>query len=153
MQTLVREARPADLETIVRLFAIPGEGNALDADATFPVDRCYLDALDEVTRDPNQALLVADQQGRVRGVLQLTFIRHVGYRGGRVAQIENVIVAPEARSQGVGALLMHEALDRARSAGCFRAQLTSNNARTRAHAFYERLGFLRSHQGMKLALT
>jgi GNAT superfamily N-acetyltransferase len=152
MEPIVREAQPQDLETIVRLFAIPGEGNALDADASFPVELCYEDALEEVTRDPNQALLVADQGGRVLGVLQLTFIRHVGYRGGRVAQIENVIVAPEARSRGVGALLMHEAIDRARSAGCFRAQLTSNNARTRAHAFYERLGFVKSHQGMKLAL-
>ncbi len=153
MQTFFREARPADLETIVRLFAIPGEGNARDADATFPVERCYVDALEELSRDPNQTLLVAEGEGRVLGVLQLTYIRHVGYRGGRVAQIENVIVAPEARSQGVGASLMREAIARARDAGCFRVQLTSNNARTRAHAFYERLGFARSHQGMKLALT
>ena len=96
---------------------------------------------------------MAEGEGRVLGVLQLTFIRHVGYRGGRVAQIENVIVAPEARSRGVGSVLMQEAIARARAAGCFRVQLTSNNARTRAHVFYERLGFLRSHQGMKLALS
>lgn len=40
----------------------------------------------------------------------------------------------------------------ARKAGCFRLQLTSNKARTRAHAFYARLGFVASHEGFKLFL-
>jgi hypothetical protein len=31
-------------------------------------------------------------------------------------------------------------------------QLTSDKTRTRAHRFYERLGFTASHEGMKLAL-
>jgi hypothetical protein len=31
-------------------------------------------------------------------------------------------------------------------------QLTSNKARTRAHRFYERLGFVSSHEGFKLVL-
>ena len=32
------------------------------------------------------------------------------------------------------------------------AQLTSNNDRTRAHHFYERLGWAQSHAGFKLNL-
>jgi len=31
-------------------------------------------------------------------------------------------------------------------------QLTSNKARSDAHRFYERLGFVKSHEGMKLNL-
>jgi hypothetical protein len=31
-------------------------------------------------------------------------------------------------------------------------QLTSDKSRTDAHRFYQRLGFVASHQGMKLAL-
>jgi GNAT superfamily N-acetyltransferase len=73
-------------------------------------------------------------------------------RGGRVAQIENVIVDPAARSLGVGAAMMGWAIDEARRRGCIRVQLTTNKARKRAHRFYERLGFTASHEGMKLAL-
>jgi ribosomal protein S18 acetylase RimI-like enzyme len=148
----VREARPEDLEAIVRLFAIPEEGNRKDENARLPLDPCYAAALADVSRDPNNALLVADAGGKVIGVFQLTIIQHVAYRGGRVAQIENVIVDPGSRGAGIGTLMMQEAIARARARGCFRVQLTSNNVRTRAHTFYERLGFVRSHQGMKLAL-
>lgn len=37
----------------------------------------------------------------------------------------------------------------ARRRGAARLQLTSNRDRTRAHAFYERLGYAPSHVGMK----
>jgi GNAT superfamily N-acetyltransferase len=45
---------------------------------------------------------------------------------------------------------MRWAIDEARRRGCFRVQLTSNEVRKRAHRFYERLGFVASHEGMKL---
>jgi hypothetical protein len=32
-------------------------------------------------------------------------------------------------------------------------QLTTDRSRTDAHRFYERLGFVSSHEGMKLLLT
>jgi len=77
-------------------------------------------------------------------------IQYVANRGGRVAQVENVIVAPAFRSQGIGEAMMRWAIEEARRRGCFRIQLTSNKVRTRAHRFYERLGFVASHEGMKL---
>ena len=46
-----------------------------------------------------------------------------------------------------------EADDEARRHTCFRVQLTRNKARTRAHRFYEGLGFKATHEEMKLALT
>ena len=44
------------------------------------------------------------------------------------------------------------AVDQARARGCHLVQLTSNQARTEARRFYERLGFKASHIGMKLYL-
>ena len=95
---------------------------------------------------------MAEVDGRVVGAFHLTIIQYVAYRGGRVAQIENVIVDPAERSRGIGEAMMRFAIEEARRQGCFRVQLTSNKARKRAHRFYERLGFVSSHEGMTLAL-
>ncbi len=44
------------------------------------------------------------------------------------------------------------AIEEARRRGCALVQLTSDKRRTDAHRFYERLGFVASHEGFKLAL-
>ena len=149
---LIRRAEERDLPAVVRLFAIPDEGNLKDEDASSPLPDCYREALAAIAADPANMLVVAEREGAVIGAFHLTIIQYVAYRGGRVAQIENVIVDPDARSLGVGAAMMEWAIDEARRRGCFRVQLTTNKARKRAHRFYERLGFTASHEGMKLAL-
>jgi GNAT superfamily N-acetyltransferase len=63
-----------------------------------------------------------------------------------------VHVHSSARSHGIGAQMMAFAIAEARRRRALRVQLTSNLRRTRAHAFYERLGFEFSHKGMKLYL-
>jgi len=149
---LIRAAVDRDLPIVVRLFAIDDIGVGKDEDPTEPLDPRYLAAFAVMRADPNNALLVAEVAGRVVGAFQLTIIQQVSHRGGRVAQVENVIVDPSVRSQGVGEAMMRWAIDEARRRGCFRVQLTSNKVRARAHAFYERLGFVPSHVGMKLVL-
>lgn len=58
----------------------------------------------------------------------------------------------DARFRGIGEALYHDALDRARAAGCGLVRLTTDKARPDALRFYERLGFKASHEGMKLVL-
>src|SRR5262249_52366072 len=88
----IRRAVPADLPTVVRLFSIPDEGiRKKDDPPTEPLDPRYAEALAVIAHDPNNALLVAELEGRVAGAFQFTVIQHVAYRGGRVAQVENVI--------------------------------------------------------------
>ncbi|WP_437939410.1 GNAT family N-acetyltransferase [Sorangium sp. So ce341] len=149
----IRRATEADLPAVIQLFSIPDEGNLKTDHPGPPLDPRYREALAAIAEDPNNALLVAELEGRVAGAFQLTIIQHVAYLGGRVAQIENVIVDPSLRSRGIGEAMMRWAIDEARRRGCFRVQLTSNKARRRAHRFYERLGFVASHEGMKLKLT
>ena len=48
--------------------------------------------------------------------------------------------------------MMAWAIAEARRRGCALVQLTSDKSRTSAHRFYERLGFVATHEGMKLAL-
>jgi len=62
-------------------------------------------------------------------------------------------VASDARRRGIGEAMMRFAIDEARRRGCHRVQLTSNKRRRDAHRFYERLGFVASHEGFRLALA
>jgi GNAT superfamily N-acetyltransferase len=48
--------------------------------------------------------------------------------------------------------MMRWAIDEARRRGCALVQLTSDKTRMDAHRFYTRLGFVATHEGMKLAL-
>jgi len=149
---IIRRAVEADLPAVVRLFSIPDEGNQKEDHPGPPLDPCYREALASIAADPNNMLLVAEEAGEVVGAFQLTITQYVAYRGGRIAQIENVIVDPGARSRGIGEAMMRWAIDEARRRSCLRVQLTTNKARKRAHRFYERLGFVATHEGMKLKL-
>jgi GNAT superfamily N-acetyltransferase len=88
----------------------------------------------------------------VVGVLQLTCIPSLTYQGGWRALIEGVRVDSGERSQGLGKTLFEWAIARARERGCHMVQLTTDKARPDAKRFYESLGFVASHEGLKLHL-
>ena len=106
-------------------------------------------ALDEITADPNQDLLVGEVEGVVVCTAQVTWMRMLSADGGLYCQVEAVRTSAARRGQGIGATLMSYIEDEARRRGAARMQLTSNRERVRAHEFYERLGFVASHVGMK----
>ena len=56
-------------------------------------------------------------------------------------------------STGIGRRMFAWAIERARIRGCRLVQLTTDKRRPDAIRFYESLGFVASHEGMKLVLT
>ena len=145
-----RRAMRADLPRLLELLADDDLGR--NREAVGSSDPVYARAFDVIDRDPNQRLLLAELDGRVIGMLQLTFIPGLSRRGAWRANIEAVRVDSGLRSRGVGRWLIARALDEARQRGCRLAQLTSDKRRTQAHKFYGDLGFVASHEGFKLAL-
>jgi GNAT superfamily N-acetyltransferase len=117
-----------------------------------PLVAGYTEAFAAIDADPNNELIVAVLDGVPVGMLQITFIPYLTYQGGWRALIEGVRVSSGARSQGVGAALLQWAIERARSRNCVMVQLTTDRERVDALRFYERLGFVASHHGMKLHL-
>ena len=95
---------------------------------------------------------MADRGGVPVGMCQLVVVRHFQAQGGRCATLESVHVHPDHRSQGIGGALIEAAVERARRAGCYRVQLTSNKVRTDAHRFYRRHGFEPTHEGFQRLL-
>jgi GNAT superfamily N-acetyltransferase len=148
----LRRAERADVTAIVALIAADQLGASRDVvrDAT---DRAaYEAAFAAIDADPAQLLVVAEAAGRVVGTLQLTVIPGLARRGALRAQIEAVRVADAFRGAGLGSAMLGWAIDEARRRGCALVQLTTDKSRADAHRFYERLGFVASHEGMKLAL-
>jgi GNAT superfamily N-acetyltransferase len=85
--------------------------------------------------------------------LQLTFIPYITHRGSWRALVEGVRVDSATRSAGIGRRLIAWAIDRAKQRGCGMIQLTSNKTRADAIRFYESLGFVASHEGLKMELS
>lgn len=150
-QATVREAIEDDLPAVVRLLADDPLGATREGPAD-PLAPEYIDAFRAMRSQGGNHLLVADLDGRVVGCLQLTIIPGVSRRGMRRAQVEGVRVAASQRGRRLGELLVHDAIARARAAGCGLVQLTTDRARPDALRFYERLGFEATHVGMKLPL-
>ena len=146
-----RPATQADLPAIVRMLAEDELGSQRERFET-PLPHAYYIAFEAIEADPNQQVIVADLNGEVVGTLQLTFLPSISYQGGVRAQVESVRVLAQLRGQGIGARLMEWAIEQARQRGCHLMQLTSHKSRSGAHRFYEKLGFTKSHIGMKINL-
>jgi len=149
---LIRDAQLQDVVAIVALLADDDKGRAREDAGTDALDGGYFEAFAAITADPNQRLLVAEQDGAIVGTFQLSFLPGLSFRGAWRGQIEAVRIASHLRGQGLGREMILCAVERCRGRGCRIVQLTTHKSRDRAHAFYERLGFERSHIGMKLHL-
>ncbi|WP_197721982.1 GNAT family N-acetyltransferase [Mycoavidus cysteinexigens] len=78
---------------------------------------------------------------------------YLTHRGSWRGLIEGVRIDNRFRSRGFGKMLFEWAMMRARERNCRMVQLTTDKLRPRAKQFYESLGFIASHEGMKLQLS
>lgn len=148
MDLTMRAATAADLPAILRLLA----DDPLGKNRETAVEAPYRVAFDAIAADPNQEMIVAEADGAVVGCFQLSFLPGLSRRGAWRAQIESVRIDSSLRGQGAGQAMMEWAIARARDRGCALVQLTTDKQRADAHRFYARLGFVASHEGMKLTL-
>ena len=148
----VRRAQEQDLLGIVSLLAADPLGSSRDGGVHGEDLQPYREAFRVIDADPGELLVVAVSSAEVVGTLQLSFIPGLSRRGALRAQIEAVRIREDHRSQGLGAGLLEWAIAEARRRGCALVQLTTDKSRGDAHRFYGRLGFVASHEGLKLQL-
>jgi len=133
-----RKANKKDLPAVLRLYAQleMDDGNVLSlSEAEHLFDR--------FARYPDYNIYVAVYNEQIIGSFELLIMDNLGHLGARSAVIEDVVVDPKWQGQGVGKMMMREALRICNGKGCYKAVLSSNLKRGRAHAFYESLGFKR----------
>lgn len=139
MSITIRKATEADLQDVLALYEGMEDGpqQVLSPDEA----RAMLAQFD---RYPHYHLWVAcdaAQHGAVVGSYALLVMHNLAHRGAPSAIAEDVVVAPHRQGQGIGRQMMAHAVQQARAAGCYKLALSSNAKRTKAHAFYESLGF------------
>ena len=149
MKINFRKATRNDVPSIVRLLADDPLG-AKREKYVEPLPSQYYAAFDEINSDKNNYLIVAELDNQVVGTLQLTLITYLTYQGGKRALIEGVRTDKSVRGQGVGKAMLEWTIQKAKSEGCHVVQLTTDKTRPDALEFYKKLGFVASHEGMKL---
>ena len=146
----IRRARRDDVASIIAMLADDRLGGTRER-LEYPLPQVYFDAFERVARDPNLALVVAeDDAGQVVGCLQLCILPGLSSQGASRALIEDVRVAGHCRSRGIGEQLVQWALAEAQAKGCKLVEPLTHNTRVDAQRFYKRLGFAASHVGMTL---
>ena len=93
-----------------------------------------------VLDDPEHAIFIATRaDGEVVGWTHVLLLRTIEM--GLRTEVGGLVVDENSRSLGVGQQLIEQAESWAREKSCRTIGLRSNVVRTRAHAFYERLGY------------
>lgn len=153
MSTLfIRRAIRTDVKRILQLSQAGGPEGSPRMALPETLPEGYWSAFERIDQDPRQALMVAEMGGEVIGTFHITWLTYLAGEGRDDCQVESVHVDSRWRGKGIGTQMMAWVLEEARKRQCRRIQLTSDKRRKDAHRFYERLGFVLSHEGAKLIL-
>jgi ribosomal protein S18 acetylase RimI-like enzyme len=145
----IRRAVREDVSFIVAMLADDKLGSARER-LEDPPPASYFNTFEALDRDPNIQLVVAEEGGRVVGCLQLCVLPGLSSQGASRGLIEDVRVASDRRSRGIGEQLVGWAVEQSRAKGCKLVELLTHHTRVDAQRFYERLGFQKSHVGMTI---
>lgn len=132
----VRKATEVDLPALLGLYAQPdfnnGRVTTLDAAKA---------TLARMATYPDFAAYCAEIDGEIVGTFSLMVIDNLAHWGMSSALVENVVVANGHQGGGIGRAMIRQAFRLAEAKGAYKVALSSNIRSTKAHAFYESLGF------------
>ncbi len=139
-QVKTRRACAADVPQLCGLLA---QLFAQEADFT-PDPKRQVRGLNLILDQPETGQLhCAASEDMIVGMVSILFSVSTA-EGGRVAWLEDMIVHPDKRGQGIGRTLLDAAIRGAREAGCLRLTLLTDTTNAAAMQFYARSGFSRS---------
>jgi len=146
---MIRKARLSDLPALLHLYDhLRGGLGYVKPKAMEPSPKLRK-TLAAMLNDKHSEVLVVENRGKVVGTCTLYILNRIYWRGKPWAILDSMVVAEGAQGLGLGSKLIRHALKICKKAGCVQVNLTSNTQRTRAHTFYESLGFERTYIGFK----
>jgi ribosomal protein S18 acetylase RimI-like enzyme len=129
----MRAAKPADAKRLVELIRYLG--HEIDENSV----RKNISKLAKTGETP----IVATLEKAVVGLIGIHKMITV-HRDAPVGRISILVVAEDAQDHGIGRMLVEEAERLLKKAGCQMVEVTSNDRRTAAHAFYRHLDYERT---------
>lgn len=128
---IIRRLTSQDASSAVPLMAELGYPTNADS---------FTERFAALSTNPHSAVLVAEAQGSIVGLVAVHSFEML-HRPGRLGRITALVVASSARGRGVGTDLLKAAEDHLRQSGCTILEVTSNDRRADAHAFYAARGY------------
>ncbi|HEV8324554.1 MAG TPA: GNAT family N-acetyltransferase [Myxococcota bacterium] len=142
----IREARPGDAKPVLDL--LPALGYQVPDGASSR----YFDVFANAVAHPEVTVYVAVDGLAILGFVSLA-LHHQIRLGGRTASIDELVVHPDRRGQGLGRRLLDAALERARQMRCLRVEVHTNRQRdSYRRGFYAARGFVEADSAL-LRLT
>jgi GNAT superfamily N-acetyltransferase len=129
----LRDAKPSDAGRLTALIRYLG--HEIEEKSV----RKNLVALNKAGETPLVATLANDVVG-LCGVSARVMI----HRDAPIGRISPLVVAEEAQGHGLGRMLVEAAEQWMRRKGCKLVEVTSNDRRAEAHAFYRHMGYVRT---------
>lgn len=135
MNLTIRMATLEDLPTLIQLHS------EMDEVPPLPLEQAQ-QIFNKMSKVPDYQSYIALKNDEPVGTFSLLFVPTLMHRGfEKFALLDAVVVKAAYRSRGIGKVMIQEALKMSAAAGCYKVTLSSNLKRTRAHAFYQSLGF------------
>lgn len=131
---IIRPASPVDIPHIVNLI----QELAADSGETSPVNEAFVAGN---LSSPCYRVLVAVEASRVAGLLSYS-LKPSLYHAGLSCMVEELVVAADIRSQGVGSALLSHVMKVAESEGWAEVSVGVMPDNLQAQAFYRRHGLL-----------
>jgi GNAT superfamily N-acetyltransferase len=136
MRAAIRHATSDDLPRLLELYRLLDVG--AEPELGLAKARRVFDALASVQ---GHDIYVAESEEGVVGTFALIFIDGLAHGARCFGLVEDVVVATDARGQGIGKAMMRFAMQRCAERRCYKLALSSHLRREEAHRFYEGLGF------------
>ncbi len=149
-QLQFRRATQQDLQQIIDLLSGDILGKGREDLQNFKI---YEEAFFEISADKNNFLAVVELEKEIVGTCHLTLMPSLIMQGAKRLNIEAVRVKSNFRGQKIGQWMFGQIIEFSKNNQAKIIQLTTNKQRQDAQRFYQKLGFVASHEGMKLTLT
>ncbi len=130
---ILREAIATDAPAVARLYQtlVPHDRNM----------RVNPERISQIAADPNNFLLVVEEDGDVRATAFLTLCLDPMYGALPFAVLENVVVDPARQGGGYGRFIVEHIEAFCWRRGCTKIMLFSSAFRNAAHQFFSRLKY------------
>ncbi len=132
---VVREAKRKDLEGLLELYTHLHEKSAP------PIDDKVEGVWEQIEKNPNHHVIVAEIDGRVAASCTLLIVRNLTHGLRPFGLIEYVVTHSDYRKQGCGAAVLRYAGELCVRENCYKRMLITGAKEESTLRFYERAGF------------